>query len=651
MALRSPRFVAPCAQVLFCAAAALVVQSALAQPAQPTAAAPTVAASLDVHAFQPIQLDVPASAPAVLTLDLIIEGCPRTLVLARHSLRTSDFRVRVQSAHGAWRESPAPPCNTYRGRLADDPSSHAAASIRNGTLFALLSTEERAWAIQPLPNEADKPDRCAHAIYRIEDVDPRGWLCGNDFHPSFDTDEQPPTPTGGPRSDGDTYSCQIAFDADHEFYQLNNASVADTVADIEMVLNAVDLIYRDQVGIVYTITEILVRTGPVDPYTTADPEALLVQFRDHWRIQQNDIPRDVAHLMTGRDLIGEQVGVAWVGGVCSVVGGYGLSQSQYSPNLVNRAAVTAHELGHNWNAVHCDGDDDCYLMCSRVGDCANVLDQFGSRATDQILAFRDASNCLIVIPACTPPVFIEQPTSQEACAGDTLILQVRVDTPLPEYQWLHGSTALTDDGVHIIGSTAASLALLDVSPEQTGNYCCVVTNTFGDCTSVSGLGSISVSDYPTITTQPIDQTAPLGDSVDFSVGADFSLNYAYQWRKDGEVLVEDDVLTGSHEPILSLSAVRESDAGEYDCVITSLLGGCETPSDTALLEIGEPQTCPADINQDGAVDFDDLNLLLAAYGASTGSASWNPAADLDGDGTIAFPDLSMLLSAYEARCR
>ena len=51
-----------------------------------------------------------------------------------------------------------------------------------------------------------------------------------------------------------------------------------------------------------------------------------------------------------------------------------------------------------------------------------------------------------------------------------------------------------------------------------------------------------------------------------------------------------------------------------------------------------------DIDGDGLVNFNDLNLLLDAYN-DTGE---NMPADLDGDGDVDFADLNLLLGVYNA---
>ena len=50
---------------------------------------------------------------------------------------------------------------------------------------------------------------------------------------------------------------------------------------------------------------------------------------------------------------------------------------------------------------------------------------------------------------------------------------------------------------------------------------------------------------------------------------------------------------------------------------------------------------PADINSDSSVSFDDLLLLLAAWGPCPACT-----ADIDGDGDVGFSDLLALLDAW-----
>jgi hypothetical protein len=197
-------------------------------------------------------------------------------------------------------------------------------------------------------------------------------------------------------------TAEIAFDADFEFYQLNGSSVNNTVSDIEAVMNSVETIYMAQASISYIVTQIVVRSSPADPYTTSVPGSLLDQFRAYWNDQHYYVIRDVAHLMTGRDMEGTVIGIAWLSVTCtSPTAAYGLSQSRFTNNFSSRVALTAHELGHNWSAQHCNGDADCGIMCASLGGCTGSLTQFGTTPRNQIIAWRNSHNCNNATPV--PP--------------------------------------------------------------------------------------------------------------------------------------------------------------------------------------------------------------------------------------------------------
>ncbi len=60
--------------------------------------------------------------------------------------------------------------------------------------------------------------------------------------------------------------------------------------------------------------------------------------------------------------------------------------------------------------------------------------------------------------------------------------------------------------------------------------------------------------------------------------------------------------------------------------------------------------CLGDVNGDGFVDFEDLNLVLSAFNTVPGDANYDPSADLDGDGTVGFSDLNAVLSSFNLPC-
>jgi hypothetical protein len=74
--------------------------------------------------------------------------------------------------------------------------------------------------------------------------------------------------------------------------------------------------------------------------------------------------------------------------------------------------------------------------------------------------------------------------------------------------------------------------------------------------------------------------------------------------------------------------------------------GATTAAVSGNLEItGPPQpNCPADLNDDGFVNGDDLGILLSQWGECTTSCS----ADFNGDNFVNGDDLGVLLAAWGA---
>ena len=79
---------------------------------------------------------------------------------------------------------------------------------------------------------------------------------------------------------------------------------------------------------------------------------------------QNSLPfSGLAHLLSGKDFDGSTIGLAWVGApnyantLCNPEYGNGVDQVTYS--AAASAATLAHEMGHNYGALHDnDGPDN-----------------------------------------------------------------------------------------------------------------------------------------------------------------------------------------------------------------------------------------------------------------------------------------------------
>lgn len=337
--------------------------------------------------------------------ELEIDGVRRRIDLEPHNLRHEEFQILVQGPDGEVWPHPLPPVATYRGRVEGVPGSRVIGSLSDGRMQAEIHLDRgNIWHVAPLPSNKLRfaGDRADHAVYRDQDVErePGDWSCG-ELHAD-------PSATGGIAAESleqlsviagvGMKVAEIAFDADREFFVANGSSVADTVTDIEAVMNLVSALYETQANITYEITTIIVRTDEPDPYSSTNNLTLLDQFKNEWNLNRRGIRRDIAHLMTGKSIDNNIIGTAEIGQLCSVCGtdaqGYGFSESRFSTNWGDRRCLTAHELGHNWGAGHCNGNPDCDLMCGSIGACSGGCVDFDAISLDIVLEERDSATCL-----------------------------------------------------------------------------------------------------------------------------------------------------------------------------------------------------------------------------------------------------------------
>ncbi|MEE2938794.1 MAG: zinc-dependent metalloprotease family protein, partial [Planctomycetota bacterium] len=322
----------------------------------------TLALAAAPQAVDPVgsiqKLDVPTDPAGTVVIAVDIEGRKAEMVLDTHSVRASDFKLWVTRPDGSVLEVPAPEPNTYRGTIPGWPSASVIASINHEGLTAIVVDEQadEEWQIQPARGYAEGFYSVAN---KADLIVPTG-VCGVPNMPG-PSPEEVHTSSNASRGTG-LQLCELALDADFEFFGRNGNSVSATLDDMERVVNRMDTIYVRDVDVTFQITGVVIRTTSNDPYTSNDAGTRLDQFRSHWNSNFSGVRRDLAHLFTGVNIAGGTIGVAYLGQVCTSVG-YGLSESRFTANISSRTGLTAHEIGHNFSSNHCDGNGDCRIMC------------------------------------------------------------------------------------------------------------------------------------------------------------------------------------------------------------------------------------------------------------------------------------------------
>jgi hypothetical protein len=375
-------------------------------PAEAVALADRAAIQERMHLrdFSLQRLELPRADVDELVVEVNLMGAPFALDLRRISMRAPDFQVFADEGLGVLRPVTVGPARTYEGVVDLWPEAVVSASIVNGGLRAIVwFDEENVWCVQPA-GEAGVQGGGLHVVYKADDTLASGHRCGNDeagLAPPA-REAAPGRPPMGGGIDQGYYKTQIAFDADVSLYALNFFNVNNTIADIESVAAGVNTIYRRDVDICLSISTVIVRTTfQSNPYTTNDAETLLSQFTNHWQANHQGVGYDIAHLMTGRELDGSTIGIAWVGAVCNSLR-YGLSETAFSNNYNSRVGLTAHEIGHNFGAGHCNDAEtycgyqpsDCRIMCSSAGGCSGNVTSFNSASIACIESHRNSRTCL-----------------------------------------------------------------------------------------------------------------------------------------------------------------------------------------------------------------------------------------------------------------
>jgi hypothetical protein len=183
------------------------------------------------------------------------------------------------------------------------------------------------------------------------------------------------------------------------------------------------------------------------------------------------------------------------------------------------------------------------------------------------------------VTAKPPPTITTQPANQSVAVGGTATFSVAVaDTNGVTYSWVKNGAPFG-----IASSPTFTLSNLQIA--DGGTFSVVVSNGAASVTSASATliinsPSNSGGTVPAITNQPASQTAAVGGSATFSVGASGTAPLSYQWKRDGIVL------SGASTATLSLTSIQSSDAGSYTVVVTNTAGNAT--SSAATLTVGLP---------------------------------------------------------------
>jgi hypothetical protein len=213
------------------------------------------------------------------------------------------------------------------------------------------------------------------------------------------------------------------------------------------------------------------------------------------------------------------------------------------------------------------GNGNVYNQRFFPGSVAHMAFFTNALTTAQIKALYQAAG--------TPPAIYAQPASgistNSGATTKTFSVSAAGATNLI-YQWFFdsssnytGASALTDDSVHITGSTNSTLTITNLVDAESGFYFVVVTNNYGAVTSI--FSGLQVYQEPLITSQ--SPTGPfnlfVNQNFTLSVTAIGSAPLGYLWYTNGVA----DTVAGTSASY-TLSSVQSAMSGEtFRCVVSN----------------------------------------------------------------------------------
>jgi hypothetical protein len=350
------------------------------------------------------------------------------LTLAPHDLRAANYRAEVSLEGGEVRAIEQGPVRTYKGTVAGMKGAEARFTIDENTVEGLIITPSELYFVEPANRYSASASSTDFIAYTAADLLLTSFgecavtMAEKVGNQAIRVESEVPK-VSGPIAE-ELFSpariVDLATEADFEYFT-NFPSAAAANNEIISIMNQVEGIYNTQFGLQFTIVFQNVWATAGDPYTTADPGAALDQFRAYWNANRGSVARDLAHMWTGKDFNDPAtpendltIGIAYRPGVDCPLGTFGYGMSERFSSSPAKFLLTAHEIGHNFNATHTDNPvrPGCSntIMGSSLG--SGTLQQFCPFSVNEIDTQANAKvACLSrqITPGCS---YSLSPTSQ-----------------------------------------------------------------------------------------------------------------------------------------------------------------------------------------------------------------------------------------------
>ena len=167
-------------------------------------------------------------------------------------------------------------------------------------------------------------------------------------------------------------------------------------------------------------------------------------------------------------------------------------------------------------------------------------------------------------------------SNQSICVNNNLLVSTTITnlgSTSPTYQWYFNGTAIS-------GQTGAQLNISNMQTARAGRYYVTVNNGCSPTIS-SNEFNVTVSDAPTIQTQPAAQTEAC-TATGFTLSVSANNAQTYQWLKN------DGAISGATSSTFNIPSVASSDAATYKVVVSNSCGFNVTSNAAVLVVKSAP---------------------------------------------------------------
>ncbi|XP_065845671.1 zinc metalloproteinase-disintegrin-like jararhagin isoform X2 [Oscarella lobularis] len=292
----------------------------------------------------------------------------------------------------------------YHGRVSGFAHSSAVISSCNGLegVFFYGSDLDTYFYINPLKDELD--GSFLHSIERASDLEafPITNTCGNESNRTHRFSNPIRSPFAEheiakrsqmriPRDvTGETKYVELLLVNDNSRFN-TSGSVAAVEFQTVRIANIADDNYRRQLNTRVVLVGVITWNNGDQIEVSSVAGTTLARFAEYRRtVLSQTVPNDVAYLLTQIDFDGSTIGVAYLGGACTVFGAVGAVQFLASAETL--ASTLTHELGHNLGMNHDDGRP-CDICSDSTNGCIMAASFNASRPPTEFAKCSELDYC------------------------------------------------------------------------------------------------------------------------------------------------------------------------------------------------------------------------------------------------------------------